>query len=97
MKLNCKPGDMAVVVRSSAGNEGKIVCCIRLSNWTGLIGPSGTMNHGAVWEVDRPLRAWSGESNHFVLDKSLRPIRDNPGEDETLSWAEIPSKQKAPA
>jgi hypothetical protein len=28
MTLNCKQGDMAIVVRSRAGNAGKVVTCL---------------------------------------------------------------------
>ena len=53
--LNCKQGDLAVIVRSMAGNEGKIVQCPRLvfDPWHYFDGPRwliacnrGTLNRG---------------------------------------------------
>ena len=95
--MNCKPGDLAVVVRSMAGNEGKIVRCLRLIP-TVLRKPTGDWQH-VIWEVDQELRSWSGDSDRFIADEQLRPIRD-PGDDaqdETLSWLPVPSTEKEAA
>ena len=66
--MNCKPGDLAIVVRSQLGNEGKIVRCIRLaSGWN------------AVWEIDRAIAKHTFQDKEFVRlapDECLRPIRD---------------------
>ena len=40
--LNCKQGDLAIVIRSHAGNEGKIVTCVRLTT---------DVPHGMMWIV----------------------------------------------
>lgn len=94
MKLNCKPGDLAIVVRSAAGNEGKIVQCLKVH-------PSGVGGlfrfYGPVWEIDRPLKTLrktpvgtvEGE-RFFAPDICLHPIRDNDGEDEMLRIAGRP-------
>lgn len=36
---------------------------------------------------------WITQCNVFCFDKNLRPIRDQPGEDETLTWASVPQKE----
>lgn len=77
--MNCKQGDLAVVVKSHAGNEGKIVRCIRLSNFDGLTLPDGSIIFGQVWETDCVSPTFSGKAHPFFLDKYLRPIRD-PGD-----------------
>lgn len=84
--MRCKPGDLAVVVRSYAGNEGKIVRCVRyagLVNWR----HSGRL---PTWEIDQDLPGFGGHMSPFIADSQLRPIRDNDGEDETLAWAGKP-------
>lgn len=79
--MNCKPGDLAIVVRSYAGNEGKIVRCLKLApGITRALLPNGDFEVGAIWEIDRPLKSWAGCSDKFAPDSSLRPIRD-PGDD----------------
>lgn len=86
--MNCKPGDLALVVRSILGNEGKVVRCIRWSEkWPG------------VWVIDRPIGLLDGCAVSYAPDWMLRPIRD-PGDDaqdETLSWLPVPSTEKEAA
>jgi len=89
--MNCKEGDLAIVVKSVCGNEGKVVRCLELH-------PAGFDRFapflGPIWVTDNNSLAgvWirSGlpaESGNAIPDAYLRPIRDNPGEDETLTWA----------
>lgn len=95
--LNCKPGDLAVVVRSMAGNEGVIVRCLRLIRAEATYRANdGSEYNSAVWEIDRPLPDWVGGVDFTFPDVQLRPIRD-PGDDardETLEWLPVPSTTK---
>ena len=85
--MNCKPGDLAIVVADIDGTTrphiGKIVRCIRPALWRGRhIG----------WFIEPRL---SGHS--CINDKCLRPIRD-PGDDardETLEWLPAPRETEA--
>ena len=83
-KLNCRPGDLAVIVRADFAPHavGRIVRCV------------GRFDIGGkpTWEV-------SPRFEHYWLcrDKNLRPIRDQPGEDETLGWAGLPGKVEVSA
>lgn len=96
--MNCKPGDLAVFVRSHAGNEGHIVRCLRLAEasdftaWRVFAGPST----GQVWLIEGLVRVNpSGRKAPFAQDKNLRPIRD-PGDDatdETLEWLDVPGRE----
>lgn len=90
--MNCKPGDLAIVVMSLAGNEGKIVRCIRL-----VPGGKRWKEFGLcdTWETDTMLPNIAGYENNLMRDAQLRPIRDNDGEDETLQWAPVPVKEIA--
>ena len=75
--MNCKQGDLAIIVRSTCGNEGKIVHCLELfPAGFALIHP----DLGPVWRVDRRISSiWSNGSVAFddchVPDSALRPIR----------------------
>ncbi len=87
--MNCKPGGLAIVVGGGPDDKRTIGSVIKLTridpNW-----------HSPAWEYEEP----------FVLDdygfkvlafaySFLRPIRDNDGEDETLTWAGKPESINA--
>lgn len=79
--MNCKAGDLARIVFSHHGHEGKIVRCLWIAEDSGLINPDFTVTKGPVWETDTPLYR-EGGLHSLMLDCDLRPIR-NPGDDET--------------
>lgn len=79
--MRCRVGDMALIVESCAGNEGKIVQCLELAGLQGCLAPDGQVEEGAVWRIDQMLPSWSGTLGHHILDSQLRPLRD-PGPDE---------------
>jgi hypothetical protein len=90
--MNCKPGDMAVIVRShDTRNIGRLVTVLRpyprieASWWI----CSGSVLHGIF--SDWPTGAEVG-----MYDSHLRPIRDQPGDDEMLSITGLPSETKQP-
>ena len=86
--MNCKQGDLAVIVRSYAGNEGKIVQCLEFVMFEFVQGiyPS--------W-ITAPTISDIYGRDCPVPDAHLRPIRDQDGQDETLTWLDVPSKEIA--
>jgi hypothetical protein len=101
--MNCKPGDLAIVIRSNAGNEGLIVAVERWAD-ARTVTLAGGLNRDPGWLcVARAFNVFDYGQKRVVgtvdrgvfPDKNLRPIRDNDGEDETLSWAGLPVKQTA--
>lgn len=106
MKLNCKPGDLAVIVSARfPENIGILVSVLRqYIEGEHLPGDPFRMYegpYGVSWVVEsvgKPIRKW-GEKGTYDLqttvfaDVCLRPIRDNDGEDETLQW--VPRKVTA--
>ena len=78
--MNCKQGDLAIIVKSVAGNEGKIVRCIR---YVGIVEYNDGGNDPS-WEVDIMLKKLDGLSNKIIADWQLLPIRDSDKEDEML-------------
>ena len=99
--MNCKQGDLAIVVRSripNSPNIGKIVRCLEFVP-TNSIGSFGLKRLYDSWRVDtliltvddkgRPL----GYSN-MVSDCYLLPLRDDEGQDETITWAGKPEGVK---
>lgn len=93
MNLNCKQGDLAIITSSAAGNEGKIVRCIR------FIGKVHGWDGTDRWEIDQENRGTWGGRTMTCRDSRMRPIRD-PGEDakdETLNWLPVPSRDEVPA
>jgi hypothetical protein len=77
--MNCKPGDLAYTVgcRNAPEVNGHVVEVVE------LVGPACWLVRGEF--IERNAAMW-GVRPH-VFDKYLRPIRDNDGEDETLTWA----------
>lgn len=76
--MNCKPGELAVVVKSWAGNEGRIVRCLRVVQTDYLYtGPC------LGWETEPMLLNCDGEPV-YALDIQLRPIRPGDISDEEV-------------
>ncbi len=109
--MNCRPGDLAIVVRSSRApvRLGTIVRVLRPA----LSGEAFVSTCGGIarfvderpsWVVEsaRPQPWWTDLSGRTRLfkqrvfwDANLRPIRPNEGDDETLSWAGKPEQVPA--
>lgn len=81
--MNCKPGDLAIVVRSAAGNLGKVVRCIRLATEAEKH-ELCFFQREAMWFTDTPMTSTWGCVDTLMFDAYLRPIRDSDGEDEML-------------
>ena len=92
--MNCKPGDLAIVVHFPAPFvNGKIVRCVRLAEPC----QCEFCNSQPAWFIEEPLEFLVIGRTLRVegfFDEYLRPIRDQEGQDETLSWAKVP---KVPA
>lgn len=94
--MNCKQGDMAVVIKSQAGNEGKVVTCLELMGSNpGLVqydnGKTLLLEAiGIWWRVDRHLNQRLLFDNGmilleedwapFAIDHCLMPINGIPEE-----------------
>lgn len=72
--MNCKPGELAIIVKSVTGNEGKIVTCVRLASDI-EISDNGLCLRGPVWVIDRAINSLWGPQINFAFDAQLRPIR----------------------
>jgi len=96
--MNCKMNDLAIVVHSALGpSTGLLLHCIRLSPASGLRNLDGSFEYGPVWETDSYGLALCGNTHNLWMDADLRPLRDEPGEDETLSWAGLPQNMEIEA
>lgn len=84
--MNCKQGDMAIIIRSYWGNEGKIVTCLKFI---------GRMDGypGVHWKVDTLLPC-EGSTTPFINDSFLCPIRPSNDEDEMLKITGLPVDRK---
>lgn len=92
--MNCKQGDLAIVVFSHCGNEGRIVRCIRMLRWDEKA-ELGFDPSWPMWEVDTCLMDTWGDESRTAVDAYLRPIRDSEGDDETLTWVGRPEEVTA--
>lgn len=88
--MRCKQGELAIIVKSFAGNEGKIVRCVR---YLGMLpwASGDDMVAAPTWGIDQELSNRYGFFSRCICDDQLRPIRD-PGDDavdETLQPREV--------
>ena len=101
--MNCKPGDLAIIIRGHRPRSkfvGTIVEVLDLQRHQSVF--------GLVWNVRFP-RALVGvavsktglhlgpsglSAVHGVPDAWMKPIRDQPGADETLEWAPVPPRPR---
>ena len=85
--MNCKPGDLAVIVHGCLAGA-----IVRVTELDPLPSPCGR----PLWFYDGDVRDAEGERYESIWDHVLRPIRDQPGADETLTWAGRPSDIETP-
>lgn len=85
--MNCKPGDLAVIVNGGYFDRhliGKIVRVLAISQ----------KEPNICWSYDGPRLSTVWGAVIGLADEMLRPIRD-PGDDatdETLTWLPVPSR-----
>ena len=81
--MNCKQGDMAVVVRSNADNEGRVVTCMEFIGPVGIIEHEGVLlmlAQGDYWRIDQDINLFNRDRGFFpdfapyVRDSCLMPI-----------------------
>lgn len=100
MTDNCRIGDLAIVVRSAEGKSvGTIVKCIRrIEAGETVDGIFIREFDSTLWLVDRKMNWIKRNGTKYTLsaayDRNLRPLRDDDGDDETLTWAEKPKMEK---
>lgn len=80
--MNCKPGDLAVVVGGVA-SLGKVLTCLRLATQAELEA-LWFQDDVPVWIVDRTLETLSGRRLSLAPDCMLRPIRPGDITDEEV-------------
>lgn len=80
--MNCKQGDLAVTVNAGTQKQfiGRVVKVVRSSDW-----------YDKSWITEPELRCPNTNRPIHWRDAHLRPIRDQPGADESLTWCDVPS------
>lgn len=94
--MNCKKGDLAIIVSSSCGNEGKIVQCLELVFTDRIPDTTGKMHRHArrmhpSWRIDRSINfadAFDTVQVMYCSDARLRPLRGDLRGDDTESTTE---------
>lgn len=70
-ELRCKAGQLAIIIKSTAGNEGMIVRTVRLRAHSAFSFP---VEHGPVWEIDTPILTSAGNMVPACYDEWMRPV-----------------------
>ena len=97
MQLNCKQGDLAIIVKSVHGNEGKIVRCLELLITDKVVAVNGNTHYYAggvrpVWRIDRPItfaNVFDSAQVPYCADANLRPLRGDLTDDEIENTKEL--------
>lgn len=88
--MNCKPGDLAIRVAAPWHARVPRDALVQVRSFVGaasLRSADGLVRHGVdVWDVE-----YRGDL-YGIPDSELRPIRDQDGTDETLTWAPVPGQ-----
>jgi hypothetical protein len=104
--MKCKPNELAWIINCPDYplNLRKIVRTVRLSKsvageWVvenltpGLIGARAVQLPGGAYLYVGDVRVPVGDFVE-IPDSALQPIRDQPGTDETLIWAPVPTTRE---
>lgn len=89
--MNCKQGDLALVIAAKDQQDkvGRIVTCEMLVPRDFVLRNQIATQKEGNWIV------FDGRMRWIHGDERLRPIRDNDGQDETLTWQPVPAKEAA--
>lgn len=81
--MNCKQGDLAIITRSVAGNNGKVLTCLRLATTEDLekTGHREKVKKIPIWVTDAPIKTRYGNFC-FAPDSILTPLRGDLSNDE---------------
>lgn len=90
MKLNCKPGELCVIIGGSIPSLlGKIVKTVRLD-------PDFPQpDYLPSWELEEKIFDPMDGLQVSPCDRVMRPLRPRTGNDETLTWAGKPEQVTA--
>lgn len=92
--MNCKQGDLAIIVQSVCGNEGKVVKCLEYAGVFKCTS-NGVVGFYDYWKTDTFITFEGGRRDNEIRDCVLRPIRPTDGEDEMLRIAGKPERMTA--
>jgi hypothetical protein len=98
--MNCKPGDMAIIIRSVCPNNvGKVVTCGHVLTQSELLEWHVLERYGAIWMVDRPI-TWTyafrfgTRQAPLAADNCLMPI--NPLADDETDDSQLTERTPCP-
>lgn len=98
--MNCEQGDTAYFKGCNDKTcgpcsfnqlQGRVMSCVRLNT------RASAAEGEAMWVIDPPQPVEVAKGVRVIVgsipDSHLRPIRGREGEDETLTWKDVPNKQ----
>lgn len=98
--MKCKQGDMALVVHSQSGNEGKVVTCLEYVKGPLVVNSDGYLYRlmpGDWWLIDRKINGcnyFSGIITEnfmpYAPDENLIPINGIPDEESINDYLSSP-------
>jgi hypothetical protein len=94
--MNCKPGDMAIVVKGHQPNLGKIVTILRHPTQKDIdavfVNPPKALNVAEIWMIDQPMQTRPSKDwkpiIYMQLDVQMIPLNADLEEEDALLFAE---------
>lgn len=88
-------GKKSIIIKSYAGNEGKIVTCIRLATGEELLNNGYFLYvESPYWVIDRVLTGVGGVTDSFIKDSQMTPLQDLDEPEQKVQELYTPSPSK---
>jgi len=87
--MNCKEGDIAIVIRSRANNLGKIVKCVRPATAEDIEYYWMRIDKGPAWIVEGNIITRGGYKVPLAFDSDLKPLPGAGLEDDVMNLKEV--------
>ena len=101
--MNCQKGDLAIIVRSKCGNEGRIVRCLEyVGKGVHVDATDGTQMYfdRDLWRIDQVINSINNHTGivrqtYHCHDDVLRPLHGDVTDDDVATTFSINTKQPA--
>jgi hypothetical protein len=88
--MNCKPGDWAKYVGSEPRLRGMVVLVVKQHPMAGKCLPEYYVEKETWWVEPEIPFGYDDQLPHGCVDRVLQPFTPPEGQDETLTWREVP-------
>lgn len=73
--MNCREGDLAICIKSAAGNEGKIFKCVKGIGYIFFLDADDRLFRDFAWQISPDAANFAGMKSDLMPDSFLKPIQ----------------------